>query len=79
MNIKEELQSRLDKAVSKRNELERLLKMNDLYIEYLELQEEIAEVNSAVKALNHTCNPFQNQNQIQASVFQGRGWNFSNG
>lgn len=55
MNILQELKERLDACIKQRNEVERLLKLNDHYQKYLELQEEISEVSRAVKALEHTC------------------------
>lgn len=55
MNILQELKERLDKTVRERNEVESALKTQELYNRYLQLQEEISEVNKAIKALEHSC------------------------
>lgn len=66
MNILNELKARLEDIVTKRNEVERQLKLNDHYIKFVELNEEISEVNRAIKALEHSCNHYGMQSIINA-------------
>ncbi len=57
MKILDEMKERLSNAVKMRNDVEKKLLLSDEYLKYLELQEEIAEVSKAVKALEHHCSP----------------------
>lgn len=69
MNIAEELKERLASCIEQRDKIHKHLLMMDEYLRYVELQEEIAEVNKAVKALEHSCNDrYYGLQQAQAQL-----------